>query len=426
MTEQTDGDATESQSAPDPEPEAPAPETTKRARRAPGDTPAPQSFDMPVKDLRAALKGLTDVVEARNTIPILSNVLLELAPARLTLTATDLDLWMVRHVSIETESAGDFVDGFATTLCAKMARQIADKLPAEAMVTITYDAGKVTFAAGRARFKVPTLPPEDFPRPSFAEPRHQFDMPSFDLQTMLAAVRFAMSNDETRFYLGGVYLHATTAPGPTGDGEGTLMVLRGVTTDGSRLATFDVTQPDGAGALDGVIVPRKTVKALDGLLDGFSGMVDVSIGELAMVVDLGDTVVFSKLIDGTFPDYTRVIPTGNDRTVTFDPKAMIEAVGRVTLMAGDKSRILRLDFAQDLMTLSSRSPEQGEAVEELPCDYDGPVFHIGFNGGYMAEICAHLQGDSATMAMADAAAPTLLRDFNPEARGLFVLMPMRV
>lgn len=433
MTDDSDNDTLEREDAAD-GPEAPAPEApaeAEKSKRARGkvvpDATAPASFTMPVSDLRAALKGLTDVVETRNTIPILSNVLLELAPSRLTLTATDLDIWLVRHVDVENE--GEL--SFATTVGAKLVGAIAAKLPAEATVTISYDGRTVSFKAGRAQFKLPVLPADDFARPTNWDALHQFEVAAFDLAAMLGATRFAIGADETRYYLMGMYLHAATGSGPTGDGDGTLMVLRGATTDGSRLARFDIAQPDGAGGLGdesggGALVPRKMLATLDKLLDGYERMVDIAIGDRGMIADLGDTVVWSKLIDGSFPAYMRVIPTGNDRLVTFDPKAMIEAIGRVGLMAEGKSHALKLSLARDVIVLSAKSPEHGEASEELPCDYDGAPLDIGFNGAYLTQVCQQLQGDSATLAIADAAGPTLLRDANVEARGLFVLMPMRV
>lgn len=414
-----DPDTIETEETPSPEPETP-----KRSRGARGSAPpAKQSkFTMPVKDLRAALKGICDVVEARNTIPILSNLLFEVDGRSLRLTGTDLDTWVVRNVPIETESPVII----RTTVGADVIKSIAAKLPEEATAEIAVDDAAMTVSAGRAKFKLATLPATEFPDPTERDADAEFEISALELQALFDGVRFAISTDETRYYLGGVYLHATTARGPTGDGEGTVMVLRGVATDGHRLACHDVPQPDGAGGLVGSIIPRKVVATLDKLLDGFEGSVDVRLGNMAVVFDLGETVVHGKLIDGQFPDYTRVVPTANDKAATIEVAPLVSAIGRVMLLAAGKGHAIRLTFTRDLVTLQARTDGQGEATEEVPCDYDGPEFVLGFNGKYLTEVCGHVQGDTLSLSMRETDTPTLITDTNPDARGLFVLMPHRV
>jgi DNA polymerase-3 subunit beta len=417
----------------EPRPDTTADTKPKRSRKAapdlppsPGDDGKARVIQIPAGTLKEALAGIGAVIERRNTIPILSNLRIEAVHGRASLTGTDLDLQCVRMLDVEQDMDAP---AFATTVCEATLEAIVKKIDGEAMVTLTLSPGKMLVTAGRARFTLPTLPIEDFPMMLAGGADHQFELAAFDLAAMIDGVRFAMSTEETRYYLNGIYLHATTTTGPTGDGDGTLLVLRGVATDGHRLARYDLPQPDGAGALDGVIIPRKAIGVLDKMLDGFEGPVDVAICTGKAVFDFGDVVLTTKLVDGTFPDYTRVIPTGNYKILLIDPKSLAAAAERVKVMASDKTRLVRMDLSRDLVTLTCRSPELGEAREECPCDHDcgdGDALTIGFDGRYLADVLGRIQGDTMRAELADGSAPVLIRDSNNEARGLYVLMPMRV
>lgn len=357
------------------------------------------------------LKGLShvqSVVERRNTIPILSNVLLEAtAEGQLRLMATDLDLQINESVAAAVDQPG------ATTVSAHTLFDIARKLPEGAQVSITAAEGRMAIVAGRARFSLGTLPRDDFPVIAEGELPHQFELPVETLRQIIDKTRFAISTEETRYYLNGIFLH--TAEG----------VLKAAATDGHRLARVTVDQPQGADGMPDVIVPRKCIAELRKLLDEVDGSVGVSLSGTKIRFDLGQAVLTSKLIDGTFPDYSRVIPTANDKILKLDPKSFMQGVDRVSTIATEKTRAVKMALDRDKITLSVTSPENGTAAEEVPGDYTSLPFEIGFNSRYLLDILGQIDTDTVEVHLADAAAPTLIRE-NDKSAALYVLMPMRV
>ncbi|HEY0324353.1 MAG TPA: DNA polymerase III subunit beta [Allosphingosinicella sp.] len=357
------------------------------------------------------LKGLGhvhSVVERRNTIPILSNVLIEAsAEGGLRLMATDLDLQINETVEAQVSEAG------ATTVPAHTLFDIVRKLPEGSQVELNAAEGRMQVNAGRARFTLAALPRDDFPIIAEGELPTRFELPAATLRQIIDKTRFAISTEETRYYLNGIYLHVI-------DGE-----LKAAATDGHRLARVTVPRPDGADAMPGVIIPRKCVAELRKLLDEVDGTVEVSLSESKIRFGLGNAVLTSKLIDGTFPDYTRVIPTANDKLLRLDPRSFEEGVDRVSTIASERTRAVKMTLDRDKITLSVTSPENGTAAEEVPADYAAQGIEIGFNARYLLDILGQIEGDVVEVHLADAAAPTLLRE-NDNAPALYVLMPMRV
>ena len=357
------------------------------------------------------LKGLShvqSVVERRNTIPILSNVLLEAtAEGQLRLMATDLDLQINESVQAAVDQPG------STTVSAHTLFDIARKLPEGAQVQLTAAEGRMTIVAGRARFSLGTLPRDDFPVIAEGELPTQFEIPADTLKQIIDKTRFAISTEETRYYLNGIFLH--TAEG----------VLKAAATDGHRLARVTVDQPQGAEGMPDVIVPRKCIAELRKLLDEVDGSVGVSLSGTKIRFDLGQAILTSKLIDGTFPDYSRVIPTANDKILKLDPKSFMEGVDRVSTIATEKTRAVKMALDRDKITLSVTSPENGTAAEEVPGEYVSLPFEIGFNSRYLLDILGQIDTDTVEVHLADAAAPTLIRE-NDKSPALYVLMPMRV
>lgn len=361
------------------------------------------------------LKGLShvqSVVERRNTIPILSNVLLEAtAEGALRLMATDLDLQINESVQAAVDQPG------ATTVSAHTLFDIARKLPEGAQVQLTAAEGRMTIVAGRARFSLGTLPRDDFPVIAEGELPTQFEIPSETLKQIIDKTRFAISTEETRYYLNGIFLHVAD--------DGSEPVLKAAATDGHRLARVTLPRPEGAAGMPDVIVPRKCVAELRKLLDEADGSVGVSLSGTKIRFDLGNAILTSKLIDGTFPDYSRVIPTANDKILKLDPKSFMEGVDRVSTIATEKTRAVKMALDRDRITLSVTSPENGTAAEEVPGDYTALPFEIGFNSRYLLDILGQIDSDTVEVHLADAAAPTLIRE-NDKAPALYVLMPMRV
>ena len=360
------------------------------------------------------LKGLShvqSVVERRNTIPILSNVLIEAtADGTLKLMATDLDLQINESVAAAVDTPG------ATTVSAHTLFDIARKLPEGSQVQLAAAEGKMTIVAGRARFQLGTLPRDDFPVIAEGELPVQFELPAETLKQIIDKTRFAISTEETRYYLNGIFWHVAD------DGQ---PVLKAAATDGHRLARVTLPRPDGAEGMPDIIIPRKCVAELRKLLDEIDGSVGVSLSSSKIRFDMGQALLTSKLIDGTFPDYSRVIPTGNDKILRIDPRSFEEGVDRVSTIATEKTRAVKMSLDRDKITLSVTSPENGTAAEEVSGEYAAQGFDIGFNSRYLLDILGQIEGDQVEVHLADASAPTLIRE-NDKSPALYVLMPMRV
>ncbi|WP_294297326.1 DNA polymerase III subunit beta [uncultured Sphingomonas sp.] len=361
------------------------------------------------------LKGLShvqSVVERRNTIPILSNVLIDATgEGAIRLMATDLDLQVDETVPAAVDQPG------TTTVSAHTLFDIARKLPEGSQVELTAAEGRLQIRAGRYNSSLPTLPRDDFPVIAEGELPTTFELPAETLKQIIDKTRFAISTEETRYYLNGIFLHVAD--------DGGQPVLKAAATDGHRLARVTVPRPEGAEAMPDVIVPRKCVGELRKLLDEVDGSVGVSLSGSKIRFDLGQAILTSKLIDGTFPDYSRVIPTANDKLLKLDPRSFEEGVDRVSTIASEKTRAVKMALDRDKITLSVTSPENGAAIEEVPGDYASMPFEIGFNSRYLLDILNQIQGDSVEVHLADAAAPTLIRE-NDKSPALYVLMPMRV
>jgi DNA polymerase-3 subunit beta len=363
--------------------------------------------------LLRCLSHVQSVVERRNTIPILSNVLIEASPAgTVRVMATDLDLQVVESMrAVSVDAAG------AITVSAHLLFDIARKLPDGSQVSLEAADNRMTVKAGRSRFSLPTLPRDDFPVIVEGDLPTSFELPAAVLAEMIDRTRFAISTEETRYYLNGIFFHVT-------DDE-----LRAAATDGHRLARFTLKRPDGAEGMPDVIVPRKCVGELRKLLEeslDTNVLIDLSASKVRFTFGGENGVVLtSKLIDGTFPDYSRVIPTGNDKLLRLNPKSFFEGVDRVATIATDKTRAVKIALEADRVTLSVTSPDNGTAAEELAADYKADGFEIGFNANYLKDILSQIDGDTVELHLADAGAPTLIRkdDHSPS---LYVLMPMRV
>jgi len=273
--------------------------------------------------------------------------------------------------------------------------------------------GKMQVVAGRARFNLSTLPRDDFPVIAEGELPTRFELPAATLRQVIEKTRFAISSEETRYYLMGIFLHVV-------DDQ-----MRAAATDGHRLARVTIARPDGAEGMPDVIVPRKAVAELYRLLEELEGTVEVSLSPTKIRFGLGSAILTSKLIDGTFPDYNRVIPTANDKLLKLDPKSFSAGVDRVSTIASEKTRAVKMSVDRDKVTLSVTSPENGVATEELAADYGYDGLEIGFNARYLLDILGEIEGDTVEVHLADAAAPTLLRE-NDKSNALYVLMPMRV
>ena len=366
--------------------------------------------------LLRCLSHVQSVVERRNTIPILSNVLIDASDGgSVRVMATDLDLQVV-----ETMSASSVDQAGAITVSAHLLFDIARKLPEGSQVSLTTSDNRLEVKAGRANFKLPTLPRDDFPVIVEGDLPTSFELPARLLAELIDRTRFAISTEETRYYLNGIFLHVTDEDEP---------LLKAAATDGHRLARFTIQRPEGAAGMPDVIVPRKAVGELRKLLDeslDSNVLIDLSASKIRFTMGgEGGVVLTSKLIDGTFPDYSRVIPTGNDKLLKVDPKLFFSGVDRVATIATEKTRAVKIGLDHDRVTLSVTSPDNGTAAEEIAAEYRAEGMEIGFNANYLKDILGQIDGDTVELHLADAGAPTLIRE-DEGSRALYVLMPMRV
>lgn len=364
-------------------------------------------------DLLKSLSHVHRVVERRNTIPILGNVLLTSRDAELSLRATDLDVEVIETVPVEAAPGG------AATVPAQMFYDIVRKLPEGSQIVLASvpDQAAMTIQAGRSEFTLQTLPHTDFPDIAAGELTHRFTLAAGDFKRLIDKTQFAISTEETRYYLNGIYLHAVPS--------GNQLMLRAVATDGHRLAQYELAAPAGTEGMPGVIVPRKTVGEVQRLIDGSSSEVTVELSSSKIRVSLDGIVMTSKLIDGSFPDYSRVIPFNNTKTLEVGKKDLEEAVDRVSTVASERGRAVKLALSAGRLVLSVTNSEQGSATEELEVGYDAEPLDIGFNSRYLLDIAAQIDGDVAVLKLAEPGSPTLFASKDRNG-ALYVLMPTRV
>ena len=364
-------------------------------------------------ELLKSLGHVHRVVERRNTIPILANVLVKADRGKLSLKATDLDL------EVTDSTAAEVAPGGSTTVPAHMFYDIVRKLPDGAQIVLegSGDRAVLSLRAGRSRFTLQTLPESDFPDLAAGEMSHSFKVASADLKRLIDKTQFAISTEETRYYLNGIYLHTA--------GTAKAAMLRAVATDGHRLAQVELPLPEGAAGMPGIIVPRKTVGEVQRLIETGEGDVAIELSAGKIRFTIGNVVLTSKLIDGTFPDYARVIPLNNDKSLIVDKTDFEAAVDRVSTVSSERGRAVKLSITGGRLVLSVTNPDSGSATEEIEVEYEADPLDIGFNSRYLLDIAAQIEGEVAVLKLADPGSPTLIQD--KDAKGaLYVLMPMRV
>ena len=364
--------------------------------------------------LNKALANLIGVVEKRNTIPILSNVLLttvkrKKGPGTLALKVTDLDREVEQMIPADVELEGSL------TISAHTFSGIAQDLPETADIRLFTDKeSQLKIKSGRSSFELYALPADDFPNLKNDLPKTKFEIDAPVLRNLLTYVSFAMATEETRYYLCGVYLHVH-------DGN----KLRGVATDGHRLGCVEAECPEGAEEIPGVIIPSKTVSQLLKILAGQDGTVLVTLDTRQIQFTVGDVHFTSKLIDGTYPDYTRVIPTANGKVAVTKPEFLLKATKRVSRISSEKGRAVKFNFQDGVIIVSSSNPEKGSAVEEVDVNYSHDPLEIGFNSRYVRDILELIENGDVIFNLHDNSSPTLVLDGEHPER-LYVLMPMRV
>ncbi|MDG4543422.1 MAG: DNA polymerase III subunit beta [Rickettsiales bacterium] len=367
-------------------------------------------FTIDRSQLLKALGHVQSVVERRNTIAILSNVKIEAFGGQINLTATDMDIAVTEKLEADISEEG------ALTVSAHTLYEIVRKLPDGAQVSIKGDAsdtGHIEIASGSCNFSLACLPVTDFPVMSRGDMPYEFSLTAAELTALIDKPRFAISTEETRYYLNGIYIHSTDK------------MLCAVATDGHRLAKIEIEAPEGASEIPGVIIPRKTVVELKKLLDEAEDDIEVSLSDTKICFVCGKAVLLSKLIDGTFPDYTKVIPQSNDKSLVIDSNALSVAVDRVSTISSDKTKAVKLTVSAGKIVLSATNDDNGAATEELEANYNSDSVEIGFNSRYILDMMGVIEGDEVEFVFADGSAPVLVKD-SADSSSLYVIMPMRI
>jgi DNA polymerase-3 subunit beta len=368
--------------------------------------------------LLKALGHVQSVVERRNTIPILSNVLLSASQGQVAFSATDLDMEITDSSPAQVEAAGQI------TAPAHTLYEIVRKLPEGADVALSYtgEDPRLTVQAGRSRFNLPVLPAGDFPVMSSEGLSDPITIDTADLIRLIDKTKFAISTEETRYYLNGLYLHVVVEDGAT--------KLRAVATDSRRLALAEMPAPEGYAGAPGVIIPRKSINEVRRLLDDAGETVTLAVSTQKVRFGFGHAAMTSKVIDGSFPPYERVIPRENKRVMMLDNSLFGAAVDRVATISNEQSRAVKLSVETGRMTLTVRNMDAGLAVEELEVDYEGEPFEIGFNARYLLDLTGQVGGELAEFRFAEHTGgatvldPTLVLD-PTDAGAQYVLMPLR-
>ena len=367
-------------------------------------------------DLLKALNHIHGIVEVRHTLPILSNIVLSAENNELSLSSTNLDIFCSDKIDAEIVNSGEISVPAITFF------EIVKRLPSGSDVILSMgdEDTELILKCGRSKFNLSTLRTEDFPILSDKDLSTNFVISADELSRMIDKTKFAISNEETRYYLNGIFFHKAES--------NSIKFLRAVATDGHRLAQYDIPLPQGAEEITGIIIPKKTVFELRKVLDDADGDVSVSLNENKIKFSFNNLKIISKVIDGTFPDYTKVIPQNNDKKFKTNNSELKNAIDRVSAVAINeetKSKAIKLTIENNKLNLSVESQSKGSAKEEIDVSYSNEKVDIGFNSRYLLDICNEVDGDEIDVNLLDSISPAIILDKTDENL-FFVLMPMRI
>ena len=367
-------------------------------------------------DLLKALNHIHGIVEVRHTLPILSNIVLSAENNELSLSSTNLDIFCSDKIDAEIVNSGEISVPAITFF------EIVKRLPSGSDVILSMgdEDTELILKCGRSKFNLSTLRTEDFPILSDKDLSTNFVISADELSRMIDKTKVAVSNEETRYYLNGIFFHKAES--------NSIKFLRAVATDGHRLAQYDIPLPQGAQEITGIIIPKKTVFELRKVLDDADGDVSVSLNENKIKFSFNNLKIISKVIDGTFPDYTKVIPQNNDKKFKTNNSELKNAIDRVSAVAINeetKSKAIKLTIENNKLNLSVESQSKGSAKEEIDISYSNEKVDIGFNSRYLLDICNEVDGDEIDVNLLDSISPAIILDKTDENL-FFVLMPMRI
>ncbi|MES2677804.1 MAG: DNA polymerase III subunit beta [Pseudomonadota bacterium] len=368
-------------------------------------------FQISKSAIAKALSNVNGAVEKRNTIPVLLNVKIEAKNGRLNLTATDMDIVIISSAEALIGREG------STTVPAQLFYDIIRKIPDIADINVEADENNtnIKISYGKSKFSLPCLDPSEFPILSEGEMTVNFNIKSSELIKIIDKTRFAIPSDETRYYLNGLFLHSIAV--------GDNIELRGIATDGHRLALASSIHSSLTAAVAGVIIPKKTINEIRKIAEG-NEEATVAFSKAKIRVSSGNSIVISKLIDGEFPEYDRVIPKNNDKLVKVDRKLIFDAVDRVSTIATDKNKSIKLVLESGKISFQIKSNDNGNASEEIEVDFNGDLIETGFNSRYFLEIIGQIDQEKINIFFKDGTSPALIK--TEENDGLYVIMPIRV
>ena len=364
-------------------------------------------FSLQRETLLKPLAQVVNVVERRQTLPVLANLLVQVTDGQLSLTGTDLEVEMVSRRAVDDAQDGE------TTIPARKLFDIVRALPDGSKVVISQSGDKITVQAGRSRFTLSSLPAGDFPSVDEVEATETIAVPEAALKELIERTAFAMAQQDVRYYLNGLLFDL-------GDTR-----LRCVATDGHRLALCETTLEDAVQTKRQIILPRKGVTELQRLLEGGDKTLELELGRNHLRVKRDDVTFTSKLIDGRFPDYEAVIPIGADREVTIDRELLRAALQRVAILSNEKYRGVRMEVSPGLLRINAHNPEQEEAQEEVEADTKVDELAVGFNVNYLLDALTALRGEQVVIKLRDANSSALVREATDE-RSRHVVMPLRL
>ena len=360
----------------------------------------------PREEILAPLQSVIGVVERRQTMPVLSNVLLSARNNRLSLTGTDLEVELVATRELQVPQAGEI------TVPGRKFLDILKALPDGVEVTITTEGDRLVIKAGRSRFTLATLPAAEFPLVDEINAQQTLKLPHGEFRRLIDKTHFSMAQQDVRYYLNGMLLEA----------EGKL--LRAVATDGHRLALCETSLEIASKSKQQVIVPRKGVLELQRIL-GEAGDIELAIGTNHVRAQIGGIRFTSKLIDGRFPEYGRVIPANANRIIDADRDTLRHSLQRTAILSNEKYRGIRLNVKPGVLTLQAHNPEQEEAEDQIEVGYAGEEIEIGFNVNYLLDALAAIETDRVAIGLTDANSSCLIMAPG-SAAAKYVVMPMRL
>ncbi len=367
-------------------------------------------------DLQRALSQVQNVIERKHSIQILSNVKIQAMrgkDSQLILAGTDMDISIIAKVPAMINQDGDI------TAPAHMLADIVRKLPegAEIALNLKESDGKLDIQSDRSKFSLQTISAEEFPQVHDDDMPVQFTINKSDLKKLIDRTQFAISNEETRYYLNGIYIHVAEI-----DGQNYLIA---VATDGHRLAKCQVPAPAGSENLNGIIIPKKAVGEVLKLIENAEESIEIGVSETKIRFEFGNTRLTSKLIDGKFPDYTRVIPKNNDKSLLVSRQEFGDAVDRVSTISSEKMRAVKISISKNALHFSVNSSDNGMAEEEIYAEYKSEPLTISFNFKYLLDITKHIESGKMELLLSDVSSPVIINDAGDDSC-LFVVMPLRI